>query len=156
MQKFEFILLTRCYETHLESYSQWDIYHLKITIMKKIFTFLFCTSILSSAFSQTNLRQAKYKNTNTSYITNVSSSPYNLISQRSQEIDEVNHENNYQVQLILNKTNLNIWDKRDILNNLEAQRMEKVNNIYARFNNQIAYSKSVERKNFYDKKPLRD
>lgn len=124
--------------------------------MKKIFAFLFCTSILSSAFSQTNLRQAKYRNTKTSYITNVSSSPYNLIKQRNQEIDEVNDENNYQVQLILSKTNLNIWDKRDILNNLEAQRMEKVNKIYARFNNQIAYSKSAERKNFYDKKPLRD
>ena len=124
--------------------------------MKKIFTFLFCTAILSSAFSQTNVREAKYRNTNASYITTLSSSPYNLINQRNQEIDEVNDENNYQVQLILSKPILNIWDKRDILNNFEAQRMEKVNNIYAHFNNQIAYYKSVERKSSFDKKPRRD
>ncbi len=124
--------------------------------MKKIFTLLFSTAILSAAFSQTNYRQAKYRNINTSYINNVSSSPYNLITQRNQEIDEVNDQNNYQVQLILSKTNLNIWDKRDILNSLEARRIEKLNNIYARFNSQIAYYKSVERRNSFDKKPQRD
>ncbi len=124
--------------------------------MKTTFTFLFCTVIFSSCFSQTNFRQAKYRNTNTSYVTNVSSRPYNLINQRNQDIDEVNDENNFRVQLILSKTNLNIWDKRDILNNLEAQRIEKLNNIYARFNNQIAYYKSVERKSSFDKKPRRD
>ena len=128
----------------------------KITIMKKIFTFLFCTAILSSAFSQTNFRQAKYRNTTTRNKINVSNSPYNLINQRNQEIDEVNDQNNYEVQLILSKANLNIWDKRDILNNLEAQRIEKLNDIYTSFNNQIAYYKSVERKNSYDKKPQRD
>ncbi len=124
--------------------------------MKKIFTFLFCTAIISSAFSQTNFHKAKYINSNKSYAVNASSSLYSLINQRNQEIDEINDQNNYEVQVILSKTNLNIWDKRDILNNLEAQRIEKINNVYARFNNQIAWYKNMERKNSFDKNPQRD
>ncbi|MDQ6903981.1 MAG: hypothetical protein M3139_13330 [Bacteroidota bacterium] len=124
--------------------------------MKKIFTFLFCTAIISSAFSQTNFHEAKYISLNKSHAINASNSPYNLINERDQEIDEINDQNNYQVQLILSKNNLNIWDKRDILNNLEAQRIEKINNAYARFNNQMAWYKNIERKNSFDNKPQRD
>lgn len=124
--------------------------------MKKIFTFLFCTAIISSAFSQTAYRQAKYRSAVTSYRINAVNSPYELINQRNREIDEINEQNNYDVQIILSKTNLNIWDKRDILNDLEVQRIAKLNNVYSRFNSQVAWYKNIERKNSYDKKPQRD
>lgn len=40
--------------------------------------------------------------------------------------------------------NLTIWEKRDLLNNLESQRIQKINNIYFRYKNAIAYNSHVD------------
>ncbi|MDQ6904233.1 MAG: hypothetical protein M3139_14640, partial [Bacteroidota bacterium] len=61
-----------------------------------------------------------------------------------EEIQKVNDENNYDVQLVLNDyDNLTIWEKRDLLNNLESQRIQKINNIYFRYKNAIAYNNHI-------------
>jgi len=51
----------------------------------------------------------------------------------------MNSENDWQVQQIVSNCDLNIWDKRDILNNLETQRIQKINEIYSEYSNIIAY-----------------
>jgi len=119
--------------------------------MKKIITLLFCTAVMSSAFAQTDSPDWKNKNTNVDYYGN--SNDYhnfdyqNIINQRDQEIQKVNYQNDWQVHQIVNNCNLNIWDKREILNNLETQRIQNINNIYDRYSNTIAYYHGNERTN---------
>jgi V8-like Glu-specific endopeptidase len=119
--------------------------------MKKIITFLFCTSVISSAFAQTDSRDWNSRNANVNDYGN--SNDYhnydyqNIINQRDQEIQKMNYQNNWQVRQIVNNCDLNIWDKRDILNNLETQRIQNINNIYDRYSNTIAYYHDNERTN---------
>ncbi|HEX7457765.1 MAG TPA: hypothetical protein VF301_04950 [Ginsengibacter sp.] len=119
--------------------------------MKKIITFLFCTGIISSAVAQNDSRDRKNINTNVGYYSNANNQQnfdyQNIINQRDQEIQKVNYQNDWQVHQIVNNCNLNIWDKRDILNNLETQRIQNINNIYDRYSNTIAYYHGNERTN---------
>ena len=70
--------------------------------MKKIITFLFCTAVVSSAFSQTNSCNWKNKNINVEYYGNSNDHTNygyrNIINQRDLEIQKVNDQNNWQVQ----------------------------------------------------------
>lgn len=115
--------------------------------MKKIITFLFCTVFFSSAFAQTgrpdwNNRKGVAYNNDAYYK--------DVIFQRNQEIEKINYQNNYQVQKIIDDCNLNIWEKRDVLNNLEAQRIQKINNILLVYNNTIAYYHRNEKNNPFE------
>jgi len=108
--------------------------------MKKIITFLFCATVISSAFAQTDSRDWNSRNKNVDDYGNSNNYRYqNIINQRDQEIQKMNYQNNWQVHQIVNNCNLNIWDKRDILNNLETQRIQKINEIYAKYSNTIVY-----------------
>jgi hypothetical protein len=128
--------------------------------MKKIISIIFCSAIISGAFAQNDNGDFYEKNSNGYYIDHPNDHDYNYYSgsyrndranknqvffQREEEIQKVNDENNYQVQLVLNDyDNLTIWEKRDLLNNLESQRIQKINSIYFRYKNTIAYSSHID------------
>ncbi len=132
--------------------------------MKKIISIIFCSAIISGAFAQNDNRDFYEKNSNGYYNDHPNDHDYNYQSakysdehvnknqaffQREEEIQRVNDENNFQVQLVLNDyDNLTIWEKRDLLNNLESQRIQKINNIYFRHKNSIAYYSHVGNNSF--------
>lgn len=134
--------------------------------MKKIFTLLFCTAFISSSIAQTGHENGNNINVNYYYAKsaeyhyndqqNYIDSYQNIISQRDQEIRKVNYWNNYHVQMVVNDCDLNIWEKRDILDNLETQRIHNINNIYDRYSNTIAYYHINERNNIFKSQYLQD
>jgi hypothetical protein len=107
--------------------------------MKKIFTLLFCAIVISSSFAQTD-------GSNNSKIININYYQ-NIINQRNYEIQQVNYLNDHQVQTVVNNCNLDIWEKRDMLDNLETQRIQNINNVYGWYSNTVAYYHSNERNN---------
>ncbi len=127
--------------------------------MKKLLSIIFCFTTIACTFAQNDNRDFYEKNSNGYYNDHPNDHDYNYQSgayssdrvnknrafyQREEEIQKVNDENNYDVQLVLNDyDNLTIWEKRDLLNNLESQRIQKINNIYFRYKNAIAYSNYV-------------
>lgn len=126
--------------------------------MKKIITILFSAAIISSSFAQTDNRNWNDRNSNSDYYGNSNGRHFNdqqnnIINQRDQEIQKVNYQNSFQVQQVVNDDDLGIWEKRDILNNLESQRIQRINNIYLQYSNQIAYyqrNNSNDHRNFQE------
>jgi len=126
--------------------------------MKKIITILFSAAIISSSFAQADNRNWNDRNSNSDYYGNSNDRHFNdqqnnIINQRDQEIKKVNYQNSFQVQQVVNDDDLGIWEKRDILNNLESQRIQRINNIYLQYSNQIAYhqrNNSNDRRNFQE------
>ena len=128
--------------------------------MKKIIPIIFCFAIISCASAQNDNRDFYEKNSNGYYNAHPIDHDYNYQAgpdrsdrvtknqaffQREEEIQRVNDENNYDVQLVLNDyDNLTIWEKRDLLNNLESQRIRKINNIYFHYKKSIAYNSHVD------------
>ncbi len=47
---------------------------------------------------------------------------------------------------VINNYNLNIWEKRDVMDRLEFQGNQKVNNIYFMHSNTITYTRSDEKR----------
>ena len=137
--------------------------------MKKIISIIFCSAIIFDAFAQNDNRDFYEKNSKGYYNDHPGDHDYNYHTgayrndrvnknqaffQRKEEIQRVNDENNYQVQLVLNDYDeLTIWEKRDLLNNLESQRIQKINNIYSRYKNAIAYNSHVENNLFQNDEP---
>jgi len=115
--------------------------------MKKIFTFLFCTALISSAFSQVD-NQYEFNRTYDSYNAN-SNSRHRY--ERDREIRKVNFFNNIKVQQLVKDGTLDIWHKHDALNALESQRIQKINSIYEQYSNAIAISTKQQRGNFDEK-----
>lgn len=115
--------------------------------MKKIFTFLFCASIISSSFAQANKTDQYQLNRKSQYYSNlnIADKKISIIRERNAEIQEVNDDNNYHVQEVLNNDDFDIWQKRDILDNLESQRIRDVNNIYQKYSDEITYYSSKEK-----------
>lgn len=116
--------------------------------MKKIFTFLFCTVIISSAFSQADKQYAFNKNSNPYYQTSYNHARY----ERDNEINKVNYFNNIRVQQLVNDVTFNIWQKRDALNALESQRIQKINSIYAQYSDAVAASTNRQFNNLQEMK----
>ena len=121
---------------------------LKIYFMKKIFTFLLSTAILSSAFAQTDytyhFSKKNYQNYNN-----------DPRYERDKEIEEINYLNSFQVQRLVDDPCLNIWEKRDALDAQASQRIQKVNSVYQKYSNSVAYTSNKMRHNFermYDRK----
>ncbi len=109
--------------------------------MKKIFTLLFCAAV-SSTFGQAGQSNTACKNIHVDYR-------QDAVRQRDQEIQKVNYQNSFQVSLVVNDNNLSIWEKRDVLDNLEAQRIKNLNKIYDRYRNAVAYSSRNEKNNLF-------
>ncbi len=115
--------------------------------MKKIFPYLFCTALISSAFSQADNHYPFNKNFNTYNANSNSRTRY----ERDREIRKVNFFNNIKVQQLVKDGTLDIWQKHDALNALESQRIQKINSIYEQYSNAIAISTKQQRGNFDEK-----
>lgn len=115
--------------------------------MKKIFTFLFCAIIISSAFAQTDFKVKSTKTISNKHFVTKKEKDYTLAKtstsidprfDRDKEINKIDYMNNIQVQQVLNDKTLGIWEKRDALDALEFQRIQKVNVIYQKYNGSVA------------------
>lgn len=115
--------------------------------MKKIFTFLFCTTSLVSAFAQTNCTSHSPSNNTENIQSNNNDPRY----ERDKEIERINYMNNIQVQRLIDDSYLTLWEKRDALNALESQRIKKINIVYAKYSNSVAYYTSNEINNSFEK-----
>ncbi len=111
--------------------------------MKKIFTCLFCTAIIFSAFSQTDYSSGNQQDRQ-ALSHNYNGDPRD---QRDQEIEQLNYQNNLQVQRLINDQCLGIWEMKEALNALESQRIQKLNGIYQKYNDAVAYFTIRERNN---------
>jgi hypothetical protein len=111
--------------------------------MKKIFTFLVCTAIISSAFAQSNYPSCNEQDPHAHDHAYNDDPRY----QRDQEIEQLNYQNNLQVQRLANDPCLGIWEKKEALDALESQRIQKVNDIYQKYNGAVAYVTIRERNN---------
>ena len=104
-------------------------------------------ALISSAFSQADNHYVFEKNSYTYNANSNSRASY----ERDREIRKVNYFNNIRVQQLMNDGTLNIWQKRDALNVLESQRIQKINSIYEQYSNAIAISAKQQPGNFDEK-----
>ncbi|MEO7121158.1 MAG: hypothetical protein ABIY62_08675, partial [Ginsengibacter sp.] len=95
--------------------------------MKKIFTFLFCTALISSAFAQDDRQEWNHRpyDRNSSVYQNDNFGSY----QRDRQIEKINHEYDYQVRNIIGDWTLNRWQKRRAIYEINARRAQEINNI---------------------------
>lgn len=112
--------------------------------MKKIFTFLFCTAIISSAFSQSGNQYVFNTTPNAYYHNSYNDARY----ERDREIDKINYINNLQVQRLVNDGTLDIWQKRDALNVLESKRIQKINLVYSQYSEAITNGINEQSNNY--------
>ena len=111
--------------------------------MKKLFTLLICTTIISSAFSQADYYSGQQQDRQVRNHSYSDDPRY----ERDQEIEQLNYLNNLQVQRLVNDPCLGIWEKKEALDALESQRIGKVNVIYQKYNDAVAYFTIRERNN---------
>lgn len=111
--------------------------------MKKFITLICCTVLFSSAFAQKN---ASYNLQKKEFIfSKISNDDPRL--ERDKAIQKINYQNSLVVERLVKDPQLNIWEKRDALDALESQRLQKVNFIYSKYNNAVAYYTINERNN---------
>ena len=128
--------------------------------MKKIFTLLFCTAILSSAFAQDdghgwNDRNRFYHNHGeynrhrdfdrdhdggrfhiSFFVYQNNRYHYN---EKDQLIARISSSYDYQIQQVINDWSLSPREKRYEVGNLQAQKAHEINNIYAQCGDNVAY-----------------
>ncbi|MEO8109421.1 MAG: hypothetical protein ABI594_05295 [Ginsengibacter sp.] len=105
--------------------------------MKKILTLLFCSMILTSAFAQRNDHDRKDNRNYSVYQNN-----NYRIDQRNRMIQKINHEYDFKIQQIRNDRRMNHHQKKYNVRRLEAEKAQRINRIYAEFNNNTVYSRS--------------
>lgn len=129
--------------------------------MKKIFTLLFCTAIISSAFAQDDHRDwnngdhdgyrehhhdRRYDDNNFFVYQN---NRY-WLSQRDEVIERISASYDYQIQDVINDWSLNPWQKRHEIRELQEQKAREINNIYAQCNNAVTYPDSYRGHEHHD------
>lgn len=117
--------------------------------MKKIFTFLLCTAIVSSGFSQddrggwNNRDHDEYRGRHVrrDYDNNFFIYQNNRywFNQRDEVIERISASYNYQIREVINDWSLNPWQKRHEIRELQEQKAREINNIYAQCNNAYSY-----------------
>ena len=146
--------------------------------MKKIFTLLFCTALISSAFAQEDLHHWRNRNNNFDNRGNEYNhrdgrdwnNGYNnhdniqyrrddndhnrsgfhvnfivyrndqyRLDQRDQLIAQISSGYDYQVQQVINNCELSPRDKRYEIEDLQAQKAQAINNIYAQCGNEVGF-----------------
>ena len=128
--------------------------------MKKIFTLLFCTAIISSAFAQDDHRDRNYRNDmyrdrdhggyggHHDHDYNRKRFSINFFvyqnnkyrfEQRDELIARVSSNYDYKIQCVINDWSLSPREKRYSIRDLEAQKAQEINNIYAQCGNEPVY-----------------
>lgn len=128
--------------------------------MKKIFTLLFCTAIISSAFAQDDHRD--WNNRNNTYRDHDEYSQHHdydhdrdrrgfhinffvyqnnryRFGQRDELIARISSNYDYQVQQVINDWSLSPREKRYGIRSLQAQKAQEINNIYAQCGDDTVY-----------------
>ena len=118
--------------------------------MKKIFTLLFSTAIISSAFAQDDHRDwnngdhdgyrehhydRRYDDNNFFVYQN---NRY-WLNQRDEVIERISASYDYQIREVIHDWSLNPWQKRHEIRELQEQRAQEINNIYDQCNNAVTY-----------------
>lgn len=144
--------------------------------MKKLFTLLFCTAVLTSAFAQTNRHDAddRNRNNNTDWNTNNNQQVYQKdhdrndrsgvydksydntvnqnsnyrISQSDMQIQRITNQYDYRIQQVSYDRSLNRRQKEYAIRNLQAQKAQQINSIYSQYNSNV-YNNSNNRNNDY-------
>ncbi|HQW84674.1 MAG TPA: hypothetical protein PK987_09445 [Ferruginibacter sp.] len=110
--------------------------------MKKIFTLLFSTAILSTAFAQygSNSNQ-HWDRDNDVYANNVYRNHNNndryffTPRERDFQIAQINREYDYKIRSVKNQFFMGWFQKKRHINYLENKRNSEINAVYAKFNN---------------------
>lgn len=124
--------------------------------MKKLFTLLFCTAILSSAFAQDDgrnwhdhdgYRDHHHREEGVRYDNNffVYQNNRYWFSQRDEVIQRISRKYNYQIQYVINDWSLSSWRKRYEIRELQAEKAQEINMVISQCNNQIIYSRPYHR-----------
>jgi hypothetical protein len=123
--------------------------------MKKIITMLFCTAVFTSAFAQTNRHDAddRNKNVNTTWNSNSnqrgydkdhdrdrSDKRYNNNSQRDIQVQRITQQYDYRIQQVSYNRQLNRRQKQRAIAQLQAEKEQALNRIYAQYNNRNVYN----------------
>ena len=95
--------------------------------MKKIFTFLFCTALISSAFAQDDRHSWNDRPDNRNYAV-YQNDNFNAY-QRDKQIEKINYVYDGQVSNVINDWTLNRWQKRKAIYEINARRAQEINNI---------------------------
>ena|ERR1700687_1902550 len=141
--------------------------------MKKIFTLLFCTAIISSAYAQDDHRDWNYKN---DIYRNYNHDEYSWhheyshdhdrgrfsinffvyqnnryrFEQRNELIARVSSNYDYQIQQVINDWSFSPREKRCSIQDLEAQKAREINNIYAQCGNEAVYPNQYRHHEHHD------
>src|ERR1019366_4120857 len=126
--------------------------------MKKIFTLLFCTAIISSAFAQDDHRDWNYGNNmyrdhdqyRQHHEYNHDRRGFNIhffvyqnnryrFEQRDELIARISSNYDYQIRQVINDWSLSPREKRYSILDLQAQKAQEINNIYAQCGNKTVY-----------------
>ena len=134
--------------------------------MKKIFTLLFCTAIISSAFAQDGRhdwnnrnnfyhdhgeynRHRDYDHDRDGRAPRVSFFVYQNSRYRYDERDEliarISSSYDYQIQQVINDWSLSPREKRYEVGNLQTQKAQEINNIYAQCGDNVVYTNQDRR-----------
>ncbi len=134
--------------------------------MKKIFTLLFCTAIISSAFAQDgrhdrNDRERGYHDHDEYYRHHdddhdrdrgrfhISFFVYQnnryRYDERDQLIARISSNYDYQIQQIINDWSLSPREKRYEVGNLQVQKAQEINNVYSQSGDDMAYPQQDRR-----------
>ena len=139
--------------------------------MKKIFTLLFCTAIISSAFAQDgrhdwNDRDRGYHDHDEYYRHrdddhdrdrgkfHISFFVYQnnryRYDERDQLIARISSNYDYQIQQVINDWSLSPREKRYEVGNLQVQKAQEINNIYAQCGDNAVYPGQYRHNRQYD------
>ncbi|MEP6584808.1 MAG: hypothetical protein ABJA90_11095 [Ginsengibacter sp.] len=138
--------------------------------MKKIITLLFCSALLSSAFSQSNSHdEGRYNNDhrndkerhddwkynkgdrhddnrrdnwNRNENGNVYRDAKYYTAQRDQSVQRVSREYDYKIQAVSTDRYMNRREKKRAIKTLQAQKDQQIRRIYSEYNNRYVYSDS--------------
>jgi hypothetical protein len=116
--------------------------------MKKIFTLLFATAMLSTAFAQYGQKDQRDRDNNKSNDVYVSNNDHGYDRhnnvfyggyvfsprERDMQIFQINREYDYKIQSVKNKYFMSWFQKMRLIRNLEAERDNEIHEVMHKFN----------------------
>lgn len=130
--------------------------------MKKIFTLIFATAMLSTAFAQYGQRDDRDRGRNDDvYASNKgygkSYGTYVFTArEKNMQIEQIYRDYNYKIQSVKNKPFMGWFQKKRVISNLEAQRDAEICQVNDKFNSPKNLFNSYGRRDGHDRRDDRD
>ena len=105
--------------------------------MKKIFTLLFCSVIITSALAQRRDYDRKDNNHYSVYQNN-----RYRVDERNRAIQKISYQYDFRIQQVMNDRRMNRRQRKAMVKRLEAEKAQQISRVYARFNNNTVYNRS--------------